>query len=682
MAGRRTFGSSLAALLVAFVVFPPLAGAHARLVGTSPPQAAEVASAPARATFAFDEAVASAGPARVQRSDGSASRPAAAHLQAGGKVLAVTLPVHLGRGVWQVTWQITSDDGHLETGTLTFGVGVKPAGFAATIGEQTKTDALLTVGRWLFVLGVLLAAGLAGVRRFLGETADGHPGFGRVLAAVFLLVALGAAIELASLPGAFSTRFGIVGAIAGGLALIGALGAHTAPARAGPGRAVTAIAIVLVCAPALGGHAASPGRIRAVSVPVDLLHTAAAAAWLGSVLWLAAIALSSARGTRAPVAEAARRLAPVAICAIGLVGATGAARAALELRTVSDLWDTRYGTLLLVKTGLLAGIVVIGALSAWRLVPRLPAPRPTAQLTRALVAEAILLVAVTVAVALLGSTTPPRAIAGEPSSGPTIVLGRQAGDLAVGIAATAAGGDRLAVDVSVIDPTGAPARGLTVAVATAADVPRWTPATPCGSGRWCATVAQAPGLRVGVARPRGRTSTVSVALPADPQPARAAQLIATDERRLRALRSLTIHERLSGGSGPALATRFRVQAPDRLAYASRGGGDAIVIGARRWDRSGPGHPWQRSPQEPLRVPALDWGSVRDPALLGSGTVDGRPVWRVSFVDPTVPAWFEVDLDKHSGLQLMVRMIAASHFMQRRYWDFDAPLHIRPPGPGA
>jgi hypothetical protein len=148
---------------------------------------------------------------------------------------------------------------------------------------------------------------------------------------------------------------------------------------------------------------------------------------------------------------------------------------------------------------------------------------------------------------------------------------------------------------------------------------------------------------------------------------------------LRGLHSLIVNENL--GSGPPyrpLLTQFTYVAPNRLSYQTAGAGDAVVIGNRRWDRQGPRSPWQESEQQPLQVPVADWNRARDPSVLGSGTRDGRPVWRVSFYDPTVPAWFEADLDKSTGLPLKLWMTAAAHFMTHTFGAFNAPLAILPP----
>ena len=74
----------------------------------------------------------------------------------------------------------------------------------------------------------------------------------------------------------------------------------------------------------------------------------------------------------------------------------------------------------------------------------------------------------------------------------------------------------------------------------------------------------------------------------------------------------------------------------------------------------------------------DWRQARDPSILGSGRLRGRPVWRVSFRDPTVPAWLEVAVDKRNALPLRVHMTAAAHFMTRDWRAFDEPVTIDPP----
>ncbi|WP_028057776.1 copper resistance CopC/CopD family protein [Candidatus Solirubrobacter pratensis] len=678
-----------AGAVLAGAALPPPAEAHARLLRTSPVQAAELDRSPARAGLLFDEPVRATG--RPSLSGGGLERPLPlrARLERGGRLVSVALPARLGRGVYAIRWTIVSDDGHREAGALTFGIGAKAKGVSASASEKTQADALLTFARWVFVLGVLAAAGLAGVRLALrpvlsGWARDGGPALGtRPLAGALALAAVGAALELAAVPAALGTRFGVVTAAAGALALVGALASsRSLTPRAGQ-RVSAGLASGLVVAPALAGHALSPGRSSGAVLPIELVHACAAAAWLGAVLWLGMLVAAAVKPGAAgvPVAAAARRLSPVAAAAVGVVGVTGILRAALELQRWGQLGSTGYGRLLLVKTAVFLGLVAFGGWSHARLLKRLPSGAAVASLRRTVAAEAVLLAAVAGVVAALGSTSPPHALAAAPVSAVTSVLGRQADELAVGIRASRAG-DEVAIDATVLGRDGTGAGGLRVDVAEAAARPRWSPARPCGDGRYCAHVrssARAPRLVVRVRRRSGRASTVSITLPASPQPARAAALVAAEERALRSLHTVVIAERLASDSTHGLRTTWHVVAPDRLSYTTRVAGEAVVIGTRRWDRADAAARWLRSSQDPrLRLPALDWDRVEDPSLLGSGTVAGRPVWLVSFGDPTVPAWFEVAIDRRTQRPLVVRMVAAGHFMIRRYERFNAPLRIRPP----
>jgi hypothetical protein len=65
-------------------------------------------------------------------------------------------------------------------------------------------------------------------------------------------------------------------------------------------------------------------------------------------------------------------------------------------------------------------------------------------------------------------------------------------------------------------------------------------------------------------------------------------------------------------------------------------------------------------------------------VLGSGTVADRPVWRISFVDPSVPAWYTASIDKRTHRTLALEMTAPAHFMRHTYSGFDGPLSIEPP----
>jgi hypothetical protein len=230
--------------------------------------------------------------------------------------------------------------------------------------------------------------------------------------------------------------------------------------------------------------------------------------------------------------------------------------------------------------------------------------------------------------------------------------------------------------VSVLGPQGRGLTGLTVRVA-AGEADR--PAAACGPGCYEATLptARPRAIDVSVAG-RGATTQWHVALPARWPAPDATALLRRAERVWRGLRSLTVNDRLASDPTHAVVTRWRMVAPDRVAYHVLGHGSAVVIGRRRWDRQAGGR-WIRSQQEPpLRQPVPFWVAVADAHVLGSAVAGGRPAWRVSFFDPRSAAWFEVLIDKRTTHTLDLRMNATAHFMHERYGSFDAPLQIVPP----
>jgi len=248
----------------------------------------------------------------------------------------------------------------------------------------------------------------------------------------------------------------------------------------------------------------------------------------------------------------------------------------------------------------------------------------------------------------------------------TVVFAAESGSRAV---ALAVGRSRLTA--TVLAPSGSPQSGLSLSFRTGDRVAR---ARPCGAGCYTAAIHAAGRVEV---RPSG-SPPVTFSVPASARPA--TKIVARATRVLRGLRSLVYLESLRSGPTGGIETRWKMAAPDRLSYRIKGGAGAVVIGTRRWDQARPGAAWTQSRQAPaLDVPQPLWGGRAENAhVLGKGQVDGRPVWIVSFVNPTVPAWFTTWIDRESYRTLRLRMTAASHFMFHRYLEFDRPLKIVPP----
>jgi hypothetical protein len=261
----------------------------------------------------------------------------------------------------------------------------------------------------------------------------------------------------------------------------------------------------------------------------------------------------------------------------------------------------------------------------------------------------------------------------EPPPPNALVLAREAGPLAVALAVQQR--PRATLTATVIGEDGSGSSGLRVSFHVRPGN-RLLPASPCGVGCYRAVVP------TGV-KPRQVTivlpdRTASFTLPASSRPG--AAIVRRASRVYRGLSSLVYLESLRSGPEGGILTKWSLDAPDRVAYSIRGGPQAIVIGERRWDRDKPTGPWTRSSQIPaLKVPQPAWGQVTtDARVIGQGTVEGRPVWLVTFVNPNTPAWFTAWIDRENYRTLRLRMTAASHFMFHRYLEFDRRVPILPP----
>lgn len=204
---------------------------------------------------------------------------------------------------------------------------------------------------------------------------------------------------------------------------------------------------------------------------------------------------------------------------------------------------------------------------------------------------------------------------------------------------------------------------------------------PCGAGCYRATVplAATPDVVSLEVSRRAASTSWHVDLPAAWPPPDGAAILARAGRVWRSLRSLAYVERLASDWTDATTSTWRVAAPDRATYSIHGGGGAVVIGVRRWDRSTPGGRWVESPQSaPITQPVPFWAAVSNAHVLGTVTVSGRAAWLVSFFDPETPGWFEVTVEKRTGHTLVLRMFATAHFMHDVYRSFDSAPLIVPP----
>ena len=135
--------------------------------------------------------------------------------------------------------------------------------------------------------------------------------------------------------------------------------------RWGRGAVPMAFVAVLLLGPA--GHAA--GAEPAVpAILVDELHILSAGIWAGGVLVLATLRPPDGwRGREGQ--DLLTRFGRVAMVAFAFTALTGLLRATEELTGFSDLWQTAYGVVLVVKSGGVLAMLVFAAITWRRGVP-------------------------------------------------------------------------------------------------------------------------------------------------------------------------------------------------------------------------------------------------------------------------------------------------------------------------
>ncbi len=119
------------------------------------------------------------------------------------------------------------------------------------------------------------------------------------------------------------------------------------------------------------GHTVSEGP-RALHAIINVVHVTAGAVWAGGLLMMALVIWRRFR-RKSPVATAslALRFSVVAALAVVTAGAAGSVLAILVLDSISELWTTPWGRILLAKVALVGVAGTAGAYNHFVLIPQL-----------------------------------------------------------------------------------------------------------------------------------------------------------------------------------------------------------------------------------------------------------------------------------------------------------------------
>ncbi|MEV5451823.1 cytochrome c oxidase assembly protein [Streptomyces sp. NPDC052535] len=176
------------------------------------------------------------------------------------------------------------------------------------------------------------------------------------------------------------------------------------------------LAVVGLLPPAFTGHSSAAGNHDA-AVTSLALHLVGVAVWVGGLVFVLVVA---ARREDSAV-DAARRFSPLAGWSLLAVAASGIVNAAVRLPSLTDVFSSRYGAMILVKTVALAGLGGIGLWHRRRTLPALLDGRRRAFVR--LAAGELLLMAAAMGLAVGLSRTPAPGVDGASLSSSEELLG-------------------------------------------------------------------------------------------------------------------------------------------------------------------------------------------------------------------------------------------------------------------
>jgi len=593
---------------VLWLVAPaPAASAHATLLASTPPAGYAVVTSPSALTLDFDEPVTIAtAPVDLADSAGHQQRLGPAVLSLHGRRLTVPVAQRLAPGGYREHWQVTADDGDLVAGTITFTVGTGTVAAAPSGGSPIDSPVVIVL-RWLLFTGLALALGgvvggvLAG--RIAGEAhAEGTElGVPRpwVLAGAVLGLLAAVGLVLDQVGGGLST---VTAGGAGRILLVEVLGFAVAAAfavchrrRRGAAWGVAVVVALLAVVIAEGWRAHPHANAGVLGTVLTVVHLLCAAVWVGAlvqVLWTVRGWRGEGGWSRVLVYGYSR----LAFILVLVVVGTGTAEAVIVLPTLSALYESTYGRLLLVKLGLVTIALALAVLARRRLQRSIARPSlpPGGRVVRA---EATAVAVVLAMTAVLVSAAPPgpatAALAAPP---PPVGLIVPAATLAgqITVIATAStgrlvvrlgvpGADALGSDDGDTSSSPPPSYTVDARLSRPGQTARAVSLQGCGPGCFTSPVDWGSGtnqLHLGIAASPWHGGVADFDIPWPPRAASTVmpQVLAA----MRSAGAMTVHEAVSSDySGDAgteeVLTLSGADYVARQSYVS-GGGNPVVLG--------------------------------------------------------------------------------------------------------
>lgn len=436
------FTKSLFALVIALFVlmFPSVASAHAILDSSTPTASSVLESSPTEIRLDFNETIENSllSIRLFDAEQRSVSIGTAERSSTDTSVALASVP-KLSDGVYVVVWRAVSADGHPVSGAFPFEVGnlsTVDAGELLTrvlqgLDTESPLGGPLALARFLAYLAVIVLIGFvlftwgsmtfitARVRAVLRQAvivfAVGSLGILLMQGPYAAGRGWGAITDGSLLADVLPTRLGIASLVR--LVLAMAWGVLVVLLERNSQRWWKAMAVVSTVATAVtfavSGHA-SAASLPGVFATVAGIHLVAVSVWVGS--FFAAVAVRTEDGVA--------RLSKLATVAMPIAVITGVIEAAHIAGGVSQIFNSQYGTYLLLKVSVIVVCLGIG----YGLRRRMKSGRPT--VTQSLFVEAVLLVTV-IAITSMMVGTSPTATASSSSFSATQIQGEIVADFSI-----------------------------------------------------------------------------------------------------------------------------------------------------------------------------------------------------------------------------------------------------------
>ncbi|HVX29494.1 MAG TPA: CopD family protein, partial [Nitrolancea sp.] len=442
-------------------------------------------------------------------------------------------------------------------------------------------------------------------------------------------------------------------------------------------------------------HAAARTTYHVPALLIEIVHVESVAFWLGGLGLLALLP----KAVRADSSGALHRFSRLAVLLAPLAIASGILNAGFTLPSVSSLWESSYGKILLLKIVFVIGIGVFAWFNRRAVRAGLSL---AARFVRSMRVEASFGVATILVASVLSLWAPPQAAKIVPLELSRQIEGEQTAHLT--ISPVRDGSNR--IEAWLTDKQGQPVSGISTVIVGSSmlerpiDLPD-TSLKPSGESHWSASnvpLTVQGWWRLSLIFFKGATTpanadfyimipdpTVAGGLKHRDTDAQAKATFDTAIATMDTMTSMREDQTLADGVGNSVESHYQYASPDRFSYTTSSGAQSIAIGTTQWYRQGDAA-WESSQRsESFEVPhtlTTFYNGATEFSLGRTETIDNEVCQIITFSVPELPgqgaAWYAWWVGTDTHLLRREAMVADHHFMINHNFDFNTPITINAP----